>query len=380
MNEQRQLALLWLAMKLGPVGQRHALAWIQDDRFFERTKQDWQSSGLTEAQSQALTGTKGRKQAERTLLRMQQEGIQILLSGQDDFPYSLPTAEYLPPILFIKGSQHAWRRAGLAVVGTRKPSGYGLEMAKEIACEAALRGIPVVSGAALGVDTAAHRGALQAGGLTVAVLGCGLFHTYPPSARELLERIAENGVLVSQFDPERRPDKSTFPIRNQVIAALSEGVVIVEGLLRSGAAHTARFAGKMQLPLYALPGDITRPQAQLPNRLITEGAVPILMPADPVDPVGRKQAGQAELPLQPTRKQARSKSGLSPKDLSALPELQRRLVSCINEGSGSVDELLSAGLGEAGEINQALLQLELSGLLRQEPGRRYALNKPVSDS
>lgn len=367
-----QMQLLRLAERLGAKAQGKVLSALDDPKFFERNIDEWQEFGLNEKEAAALVDQASLSGIEKRLQLMQRAGIRAYCTK------SSPEAcdDELPPILFLRGQMANWATPGIGLVGTRKPTRYGLDIAKAVAREAASRGIHTVSGAALGIDTAAHQASLDAGGPTVAVLGCGLFHTYPPKAGPLLDRIAEQGMLVSQFTPDTEPDRKTFPIRNRVIAALSKSVVVVEGARGSGARYTAKAAQRMKRRLFAVPGEITCPQAWLPNQLLKEGAIPLCAPADPFD-------GEAKAPM---RKSDSSRQGrlnfehgavkpgkLEDGILQDLSPIERDLVKQIEEGKGQIDELLSSGLAETGEINRILLDLELKGLIEQEHGRNYIL-------
>ncbi|RJO67709.1 MAG: DNA-protecting protein DprA [Myxococcales bacterium] len=381
MSEDRQLALLFLAERLGPAGQRLALGSLNDLRLFERNADEWRAVGLSEKDAARLADPEGRRGLEERLKRLAALGARIVHCGEASYPYTVSAADRLPPILFLRGQGAAWRREGVAVVGSRKPSGYGREVAQEIGREAAARGVPVISGAAEGIDTAAHLGALDARGTTVAVLGFGLFNAYPASSRELLERIAGQGALVSQFPPETPPDRPNFPIRNAVIAALAETVVVVEGVETSGAGYTADYARKFGRTLFAVPGDIGRPQSALPNRLLAEGAAAVTKPADPFDPLARAIGAKTRRPAaarpSPSGKPAETTpETIATEELSGLSDLEHLLTDAISAGKQTVDELLAVSQGDIGQVNAALLALELKGVVRQEPGRRYRRRHP----
>lgn len=370
-SSDTQRARLFLAERLGQASYallRRLLPVVESQDPCDLSADQWRELGLTETACARVLDPAGRRNLDERLRRMEREGIRVF-SPSDGLPlHAFPTAERLPPLLFAKGDPARLRRPGLGVVGTRKPSAYARQITGRVALEAALRSVAVISGAALGIDTEAHEGALAAGGMTVAVLGCGLFHCYPPRVGPLLERIAGTGAVLSQFAPMVPPDRKTFPIRNEVIAALSEAVAVMEGAADSGARHTAEYARALSVPLFALPGEITRPQAHLPNRLIAEGARPILRPADPVDPLSAKASVQEEFVFgagPDTRPPARETGHLS--------EGARRVLEAISGGLESADELLSGGFGTPGDVNQALLDLELAGFVRQEAGRRYRL-------
>lgn len=365
MNQAKTAALLWMSERIGPAAQRKVMDQGGLEGFFERTESEWIALGLSPEEAVKLAERKNRERLDSRLETLERRDVRILIETDADWPVS-SVPEALPPILFARGrATHS--RPGLAVVGSRKPSAYGLEIARAIGREAGLRGVALVSGAALGIDMASHEGALDAKGTTLAVLGCGILVAYPPQAKELLDRIADQGMVLSQFFPEMEPRVETFPIRNKTIAALSESVVAVEGTLTSGTRHTVRFAREFGLRVFAVPGEITRPQAALPNRLLAEGALVVTHPADPVDPLRRKGASQLDLTF-----------GADPKEkvvqAAEVPDspLMRRLLDEIRQGRVTVDELLSLDLAPAGELNEALLALELGAWVRQEPGRRYA--------
>jgi DNA processing protein len=371
-SSERQRTYLFMAERLGHAPyalMRDLLAALDASDVTAWPEARWRERGLSDAQVARLTDPHALRGLDERLARMQREGIAAISCHDAVAAYSFNGADRLPPLLFVKGDLSRLVRPGLGVVGTRKPSAYGRMAAQSVAAEAVARGLAVISGAATGIDTAAHEGALKMSGLTVAVLGCGLFHVYPRSAGPLLERIAETGAVVSQFAPSVPPDRKTFPIRNEVIAVLSESVAVIEGAPGSGARYTADYARKLNRTLFALPGDITRPQAALPNRLIAEGARPILNPADVVDPLAAKASVQGELPLATAKKHR----ALTQPPTSGLSALAQTVLARIALGQCSADELLAAELAGPGEVNKALLDLELAGFIRLEPGRRYLL-------
>ena len=309
----------------------------------------------------------------------------IVTRRDERFPYSLPGTDGLPPLLFATGNPEGVTRHGLAVVGTRKASSYGKEVAGKLGREAAQRGIPLVSGAALGIDAAGHQGALAAGGTTVAVMGSGHFHLYPGQHRDLYARIAEQGLVLSQFVPDTPPLPHTFPVRNRIIARLSKAVVIVEGGEKSGSRHTARFAEQDGIPLFAVPGALDKPGSELPNLLISEGhfilhrleSVFEVFERESLDgfsPAKRRAAAQGELPF-PQAKKAPKKATPMPKVIDAeRPEpsgLAGAVLRCIGAEEVGIDALMELAPEEPNAVNTALLQLELDGWIETLPGKRY---------
>ena len=177
-----------------------------------------------------------------------------------------------PPELDVRGAFEAGDALAIAIVGARQATTYGLEVAESLAAELAARGVTIVSGLARGIDTAAHRGALAAGGRTIAVLGSGIQRLYPPENRPLAEEIIGRGAVVSQFAPDAEPLNYHFPARNRTLAGLALGVVVVEAAERSGALITAGLAGELGRDVFAVPGRITSPASRGANGLLRDGA------------------------------------------------------------------------------------------------------------
>lgn len=199
----------------------------------------------------------------------------FVLQGEDGYPSMLEGLPDAPPWLFVRGTLPGG--TAVAVVGSRKASAYGLAMAEAIGSVVAEAGWPVVSGLASGIDAAAHRGCLDAGGTAVAVLGSGIDHWYPAANRRLGERVlASGGAVVSEFGPGIVPEPWRFPARNRIISGLSGVVVVVEAAERSGALVTARLALEQGRDVFAVPGDVDRPTSVGANRLIRDGAVPLV--------------------------------------------------------------------------------------------------------
>jgi DNA processing protein len=240
-------------------------------------------------------------------------------------------------------------RPSVAVVGARSCSPYGAQVARELARDLAALGVVVVSGLARGIDGEAHRGALAAGGLTVAVLGCGIDCDYPQAHAQLAGRIAESGLVVSEYPPGVEPAPWRFPARNRIVAGLAKATVVVEARERSGALITADFALELGRDVFAVPGEITSGLSKGTNDLIRQGATPMLAADDVLEALGIERA-----PSKP------------PAGLSAEAET---VLAFLAAGAASLDEISRAtGVGSA-EVAVALTQLELAGLVSQGEGR-----------
>jgi DNA processing protein len=273
------------------------------------------------------------------------------------FPPRLLEAPDAPALLYGRGEaslELLTSERPVAVVGSRRASPYGLEVAHGLARELSACGVPVVSGMALGVDSAAHEGALEAGGLTVAVLGGGADVPYPRSKRGLHRRIAAAGLVVSEFPPRTKPFRWSFPARNRIMAALSEMTVVVEGNTSSGSLITAGFAADLGRDVGAVPGQVTSRLAEGPNDLIRDGACVVRGASDVLEAL--YGAGQAE----------RRASASAP----SLDERLQSLLDAVERGRGSVDAIASDP-GDVGDVLAGLTELELIGLIRRGPSGSY---------
>jgi DNA processing protein len=275
-----------------------------------------------------------------------------LRRGEPGYPSSLERLSEPPARLRVRGSLGVARR--VALVGSRLPDEYGNHMAGTLAAGLARAGVSVVSGGAQGVDGAAHRGALDAGGHTLAVMGCGLDHAYPAGHRGLFDRIvASGGALLSEYDDDAHPERWTFPERNRIVAALSEAVVVVRAGERSGALITARWARRLGIPVMAVPGEAGHPLSAGPLRLLREGARPVASVEDVLADLGLAPAAAA-----------------APADLEIGGEAGAVLRALGRRVRHADDLARAAGLGPGAAL-AALLSLELRGLVEQRPGQLF---------
>ncbi len=259
-----------------------------------------------------------------------------------------------PDRLFVEGKQLPRHKDAIAVVGTRRPTGAGREAAKSIATDLAQAGFAVVSGLALGIDSIAHEAALEAGGHTIAVLGCGLDYDYPKRNRSLKRRIAAEGTIVTEYRPDTQPQPYFFPQRNRIIAALSRGVVVIEGAKKSGALITARCALDAGRDVYAVPGSIRNPAAAGPNELIKTGNAALVTSVNDIfeDIAPGLVWEDASLPI-----------GSPP----ALDDVEAAVLLQMDDGPNPIARVTSDVDGSAGEIALALSRLEVRGLITKRP-------------
>ena len=284
-------------------------------------------------------------------------GRRVLLPADPAFPPALLALERPPLRLHWQGRGGLWpllrRRQAIAVVGTRRPSRHGIGMAEAIGAALAQAGWPVVSGLAEGIDGAVHQGCLARGGRPVAVLGTSLERVYPRHHRELQAEVAAHGLLVSELSPGTSVQPGHFAARNRLQVGLAQAVVVVECPLHSGALHSAALAMQQELPLWVVPADAGKASAAGSNRLLAQDATVLLDPADLI-----RQLGPG--PLAPTDPPAPSGAG-------APPAADAALLSALGHGA-SLEQLCLALEQSASVLAPRLLALELSGVVRAEPG------------
>jgi DNA processing protein len=297
-----------------------------------------------------------RRRVERGVEWCEQAGVAIRVRGTPGYPARLEELYDPPAVVLTRGRVELLEAPALGVVGSRRSTASGRRTAQDLAAAAAREGVVVVSGLALGIDAAAHRGALTASGGTLAVLGTGPDVPHPPSNRGLFQRIAEEGLLVTEFLPGEPALPHHFPRRNRILAALSGAVVVVEAARRSGALITAGHALDLGRPVGAVPGSLYAPTSAGANALLRDGAHPILEPGDALGLLGDgflRSAGPSAGP--PVRLE-----GDAGRAWRALSELGR-----------SVDELAAHTGLTAARVLGALSQLELAGLAVREAGGRF---------
>lgn len=338
--------------------------------------------------------------ADRILADCQRLGQRILTIQDAEYPQRLRNIFDPPLVLYVRGRMPAMdEEAAIAVVGTRECTPYGVACAERLSQELAACGAVVVTGLARGVDSAAARGALRAGGTVVGVTGSGLDVIYPPENRDLYEDVAAAGVLLSEYPPGSPPDKAHFPVRNRIMSGLSMAALIVEAPERSGALITARLALEQGREVYAVPGPIGAPVSVGCNRLIRDGAGlaaegwDILRDFQERFPEKLRPAGDlpAWTPL-PTRRRAEPrrrpepepeeepKSALRTVSRSGLTDDQIALLRVLEpESSIQVDDLIETTGIPARRVSSALTMLEIDGCVKQHDGKRYTRTVELSE-
>ena len=276
--------------------------------------------------------------------------VRVVERGDRPFPRALAAIFDPPARLFVRGSAplEVLDRAAVAVVGARSCSSYGAQVARLLGRELGRAGLVVVSGLARGIDGHAHRGALDAGAPTVAVLGCGIDRDYPAAHRELAAEIRATGLVVSEYAPGVEPAPWRFPARNRIVAGLCAATVVVEARERSGALITADFALEEGREVFAVPGEITSALSKGANRLLRVGATPLTEPGDVLEAFGLTSPAPPRPEVSPDA---------------------ARVLAALADGAAGADDLARATRLGAGAVSAALVELELNGLAREADGR-----------
>jgi DNA processing protein len=324
--------------------------------------------GITPPLAQAILGFRDWDQLEAQLAQLAAQGAEMITRDDPRFPVRLLEIPYPPPFLFIKGTLAPADDLAVAMVGTRGASYYGLKAGRRLAGALAARGVTVVSGLARGIDTAAHQGALEMGGRTLAVLGCGLDVVYPPENQELYQEIPEHGALVTEFPLKTPPEARNFPIRNRLISGLALGVVVIEAGVKSGTAITVRYALDQGREVLAVPGPIDSPTSVGPHRLIQEGAKLVQDVEDIVSELpGLKQARSPLFaPAAPGGRVAEA-----PGPAPQAPE--DPLLLLLGSEPVQLEELVQATHLPVQNVLARLTLLELQGLVKELPGKCFVL-------
>ena len=318
---------------------------------------------------------------EKEFGRAEKFGVEIVTPADEDYPSQLKTAPGAPLALYVKGDVKALRKPMIAMIGTRRATAYGRDLANRLSYDLCKAGWGVVSGLALGIDAEAHRGALEAGGVTVGVIGSGLDRFYPEENRELAREIVKRGgAVVSEFPFGRPPDRETFPIRNHVVAALARGVVAVEAPDRSGTLITTGIAADLGRTVMAVPARVDNRMSSGCLKLIREGAI-LVRNADDILEAMSELLPRRGLETEDERHEdsTSSVSGLKSSVPSPDPETppysveEALLMLHVDADGVSIDELVRLTKLPVDKVNALTMSLRIKGFIRFLPGNRVAL-------
>jgi DNA processing protein len=338
---------------------------------YRASRAELEGCGLGASVAQAIVGQGGLKEAELQMEAAAKCQFQIVTYDSAAYPPLLKQIADPPLALYAQGDVRVLSEHAVSMVGTRRPSAYGSAVAHRLARELAERRLVVVSGMARGIDSACHRGALEAKGKTVAVLGSGLDVVYPRENKRLAEEIARSGAVVSEFGPGTAPTPENFPIRNRVISGLGLGVVIVEAAEYSGSLITARLALEQDRQVFAVPGNITSAQSFGPNHLIKQGAKLVDHWIDVIEEFPPSVRMQLLPPAEASEEDAAEPQAASPFAQSLTPEQKAVFEALRADEAVFVDSICGSVSLPQPRVLTALLELEMSGLIRQLPGKNF---------
>jgi DNA processing protein len=373
--------MAWMALTLtpgmGPTRIWKAMNRLESaERLFDASLTELEGLGMPAVSAQFVFEGKARAAAEDEMKRVAEAGGSVLTPEDAEYPERLREIYDPPAVLWIRGDRTLLARPGIAVVGTRHPSPYGAGMAEMLSRDLANRRLVILSGMARGVDTAAHKGALDAGGRTVAVWGTGIDVIYPKENKKLAEQIvATGGAIVSEYPLGTFPAPQNFPIRNRILSGMSVGVLVIEAAEYSGTRITARCAMEQNRDVYAVPGNVTNKNAWGPNTLIKQGAKLTATWEDVWEDLpSHIRMGLEDELAGDGRAESKATGTASLFNDKPLPEHERIVFEQLrHDESTQLDDLierLEAELGSA-EIFTALFELELAGRVRQLPGKNY---------
>jgi DNA processing protein len=289
-----------------------------------------------------------------------------------EYPKNLRNIHRPPKQLYVYGKMVPGDEMAVALVGSRRATHYGLEVCEKLAYDLAVRGVTIVSGMARGIDSAAHRGAIRAKGRTIAVMGSGHGHIYPPENKELYEKIALNGAVITEFENDMEPLPYNFPQRNRIISGLSLGLVVIEAAKNSGALITADLALEQGREVFSVPGKISSPTSSGTNDLLKDGAKLVQSADDIIEELKTFEM----VPLSGENKEKIDES-IAKKTkayvCNSLPDSERKVYKALSDEPMHIDDLLEkAGLAVAAG-SKALLNLQLKSLIKELPGKQFML-------
>ena len=374
-------SLPWLALRATPgLGSRLAGKLLRQfgspEEVFRASLTELEACHLPVAAAQAIASRSAWSDAEKELGEVRRNGCQLLHWQESAYPKRLSEIYDPPPLLYVRGDASVLDRYSIGIVGTRRPTPYGNQIAERLARDLAARGLVIVSGLARGIDSCAHRGACSAAGgdeasatprrTTVGVLGCGIDVIYPKENKKLYGEVEKHGAIISEFGMGTHPAPENFPVRNRIVAGMALGVVVVQGQQYSGSLITSRLAMEFGREVFGVPGNVTEPASFAPNQLIKQGAKLATGWEEVVEELPTEI--RAELfPVEATSAEARA--SLFEQTLSPTEKKLYELLHA--DAAVHVDELVEATGLSSSETLAALCEMEMRGIIRQMPGKQF---------
>ena len=365
MDSREALIALNMIDGVGPVRVRQLLGHFAEapDILRANRSQLEKVSGIGPEMAQAIAGWEKSVDLAAELKRIEQSGCHVVISSDENYPELLKQIYDPPIVLYVKGALLPQDKNGVAMVGSRLTTHYGVETARKLAYQLAYIGVTIVSGGARGIDTAAHQGALNSNGRTIAVMGTGINLIFPAENAELFERIAAQGAVITQFPFNRKADKQSFPIRNRIVAGMTLGTVVVEANLTSGALITARMANDNGRQVFAVPGRVDSPRSKGCHELIKNGGAKLCESAEDIlcefeylFPTSNRPSALLDEPGLPA-------FSLSPNETA--------IYALVDKEELSIDDVIRRSGLAPSAVSVTLLGLEMKRLVRQLPGKRF---------
>jgi DNA processing protein len=362
----------WVALAMTPgLGARMAGKLLREfgspGAIFNASLTSLEAQRLPAAVAQALHSQQPMSDAARELAAVQASGCRLLTWDEPEYPARLREIYDPPPLLYVAGNAAVLNMHTISIVGARRPTPYGNQMAERLGKDLAQRGLAVVSGLARGIDACAHKGALSVpNGVTIGVLGCGIDVVYPKENKKIFDEIKQRGTIVSEFPMGTFPAPQNFPIRNRMIAGMSLGVVVVEGAQYSGSLITARLGMEFGREVFAVPGNVTQPMSFGPNLLIKQGAKLVAGWEDVVEELPTPVRAEL-LPVEQASQEERT--ALLSAEFSASERILYGLLG--TDETKAIDDLVELSGLNSSEVLATLFDLEMKGVVRQLPGKQF---------
>jgi DNA processing protein len=370
---QLDASLSWLALGLTPglasrLSARVLKEFGSPDDVFRASPGDLEACHLPAQTTQAIVKKQAFKRAEKELANVRKiAGCGLLNWTDPEYPQTLLQIYDPPVLLYVRGDPQVLNLPSLSIVGTRRPTLYGTQMAQRLGRDLAARGLVIVSGMARGIDAIGHQGAMDAHGRAIGILGTGIDVCYPKENKKLYEKVLERGAIISEFPLRTHPAPENFPVRNRIVAGLPLGVVVVEGAQYSGSLITSRLAMEFGREVFGVPGNATQPVSFAPNQLIKQGAKLVTCAEDVIEELStpvRAALVQAEQP------EAEQRNLLA---AAALSGSEKKLYELLNaEVPMHIDEIVERSGLNSSEVLATLFDLEMKGIVRQLPGKQFS--------
>jgi DNA processing protein len=370
---QLDASLSWLALGLTPglasrLSARVLRRFDSPEGVFRASLTDLESCRLPAPVAQSIVKKEAFKRAEKELAGVQNiAGCSLLNWTDPEYPQTLLQIYDPPVMLYVRGDPQVLNLPSLSIVGTRRPTLYGTQMAQRLGRDLAARGLVIVSGMARGIDAIGHQGAMDAHGRAIGVLGTGIDVCYPKENKKLYEKVLERGAIISEFPLRTHPAPENFPIRNRIVAGMPLGAVVIEGAQYSGSLITARLAMEFGREVFGVPGNVTQPVSFAPNQLIKQGAKLVTSAEDVIE----------ELPtpiraalLKAERPEAEQRNLLAAAELAGS---EKKLYELLNvEQPVHIDDIVERSGLNSSEVLATLFDLEMKGIIRQLPGKQFS--------